>query len=146
MIQFGVFVNHQKSDKIIRRWCTVKLTEEELLSLPENIKSFAGSKIWKETSKEDLINRLKDTDFSEIRRVADYLDLYIGDTWALTIGTFDGRYYVRNVGFENEKYMYLIYGAATGMHAAGVSAAGSWAALMYFFTSERLFGKKHKGK
>jgi len=125
----------------------MKLTKEELLSLPENIKSFAGSKIWKETSKEELINRLKDTDFSEIRRVADYLDLYIGDTWALTIGKFDGRYYVRNVGFENEKYMYLIYRAATGAYAAGISAAGSWAALMSFSISiGRFFSRRRKGK
>ncbi len=125
----------------------MKLTEEELLKIPENIKSFAGSKIWKETSKENLIKGLKDTDFSEIRRVADYLDLYIGDTWALTIGMFGGRYYVRNVGFENEKYMYLIYGAATGAHAAGVSAAGSWAALMSLSISiGRFFSKRRKEK
>ena len=32
----------------------MKLTEEELLKIPENIKSFAGSKIWKETSKKTL--------------------------------------------------------------------------------------------
>ncbi len=120
----------------------MKLKEKDLLTLPENIRSFAGSKIWKEISKKDLLERLEDTDFSEIRKVGDYLDLYIGNTWVLTIGRYGGKYYVRNVGFENEKYMYLLYGAATGMYAAGARPAGSWAALLNFFASfGRWFGK-----
>ena len=111
----------------------MKLTEEDLAKLPENIRSFDRSKIWQEISKYNLLERLKDTDFSEIRKVGDYLDLYVGDTWALSIGRYGNKYYIRNVGFENEKFMYILYGAATGMYAAGVQTAGSWAALINLF-------------
>ncbi len=116
---------------------SMKLTEEMLEKMPQNIMPFSEGDIWKRFSKEELIYKFRETDFSEIRIVGDYLDLYIGPDWMYSIGKYNGNFFLRKVGFENEKDMYKMYGAATGMYAGGLHPAGSFAAL--FMAMEKFF-------
>ncbi len=113
----------------------MKLTEKMLDGLPQNIRPFDRSKIWKRYKKDELLYKFKDTDFAEIRLVGDYFDLYIEKDWMYSIGKWGDDFFLREVGFEDEKDVYKLYAAATGMHAARLPAAGSFAAL---FINEKI--------
>jgi len=115
----------------------MRLTEEMLEKMPQNIIPFREDNIWERFDESNLVYKFRDRDFSEIRIVGDYLDLYIGENWMYSIGRYRNDFFLRKVGFENERDMYKMYGAATGMYAAGLRPAGSFAAL--FMAMEKFF-------
>jgi len=105
-----------------------KLTPEVLEGLAICAFPFhEGSKFWLKTTKAEILEKLGDVEWTEVRYVGDYLDCYMEDEWFLSIGRSPDAFYTRRVGITGERNLYLAYG--TGVAAgpifgtAGIAAA-----------------------
>jgi len=123
-----------------------RLTQEVLDGLPICVFPFyEGSKFWLKTSKSEILERLGDVEWTEVRYVADYLDCFLEDEWFLSIGRSSDAFYIRRVGFTWERYLYLPYGVAVAdPHLAAAGIAAAWWTELIDHIKKRKQPKKPK--
>jgi len=95
----------------------MKLTKEHLDRIADYVQGqhlylppLEGSKFWVRIEREELLRKLGDIDFTEIRFLHDSLDCYIGNDWACSIAyRGENNYYIRRTGLEDEKYKFIAF-------------------------------------
>ncbi len=105
----------------------MQLSEDALDALPSHPRGFAGSRQWTTTTREALLHRFQEVDFTEVRTIGDTLDLYMGDEWAWSIARVGESYYLRRVGLAGERDMEWLTMPGAGRAGVAVYVARRWA-------------------